>query len=85
MYIEFLLPDRLPSRAACVAAVVDYLELWSARYKVAYKTKTVKNTFRVTFDHNSYYTLFATTWVLPDAAQLGSQRVDYHIVEPMKL
>ena len=64
MYIEFRLPTGAGGAAAASAhtILVELLQLWSDRYNIPYRKKTIKLTVRVTFDDDRYYTFFATTW-----------------------
>lgn len=67
MYIEFDLAtpdDPVPGLVAYRANfLIDRaLEVWSARYQTACKTKMVKFKKRVTFDSDDSYSLFSMTW-----------------------
>lgn len=66
MYIEFQLPT-LPSGANQI--LVQALHAWSDRYGIPYNlygipynTKIHKHVRRITFDHDTSYSLFAMTW-----------------------
>lgn len=67
MYIEFdlakadsLLPGLVMYRANLI--IDRELTLWSNRYQIPYRTKTVKYKKRVTFDSDESYSLFSMTW-----------------------
>jgi hypothetical protein len=57
MYIEFNL-----SSGHAATVIDDHLRAWSEQYKILYKTKVVKYKKRVTFENDTYYSLFALTW-----------------------
>lgn len=65
MYIEFQLPQSDDGLTAIYAAgtIHRHLATWAEKYKLKYKTKTIKYTIRVTFDLDEDYTLFGLTWV----------------------
>lgn len=79
MYIEFSLPQTVVGYGARTL-IAQELTLWAARYHIVYKTKTVKNKYRVTFDHPSHYTLFAVTW---NCDAVVSGYAQYRLIEPM--
>jgi hypothetical protein len=89
MYIEFYVPD---DKAQTISAnvlhfirqnVLVAVDAWANRYGIAYRSKAVRNTLRVTFDQDSYYTLFATTWQPPQA--INAWWFTYRIVDPMNI
>jgi len=90
MYIEFYLPDDIAMTGSSNVtqfirkAIVDSVETWAKRYSVAYRRKTVKNVLRITFDHDSHYTLFVTSWQPPQVGEMHQWWFAYRIVEPMK-
>ena len=53
------------------------LHTWSNLYSIPYKTKTVRNIKRVTFDQDETYTFFAMTW--------DHARFPYSLIEPMNI
>ena len=63
MYIEFTLPQAARALPA-VYALNTELAAWAQKYKIEYKTKTIKYKLRVTFDSDDCYTLFGLTWTL---------------------
>ncbi len=67
MYIEFRLPQGAGGMTAtyALATLRDRLYNWAAKYKVEFRTKTIKYTLRVTFDSDDLYPLFGLTW-MPD-------------------
>ena len=79
MYIEFLLPHGSNGNLGyhALSLIMKEMHSWSQRYDVRYNVKKVKNTFRVTFDQDIYYTLFATTW------NCALKLPQYRFVEPM--
>jgi hypothetical protein len=89
MYIEFYLPDDIATTGSSNVIqfirknIVESVDDWAKRYDVAYRRKTVKNVLRITFDHDSYYTLFATSWQPPQVGKMHQWWFTYRIVEPM--
>jgi hypothetical protein len=67
------------------SAVADYIDTaifeWSKKYDIAYRTKLVKNQFRVTFDNDKHYSFFATTW----NPEFSIDWLEYQLIEPMKI
>lgn len=59
MYIEFWLPTRT---GGANQILVRTLHAWSNRYGIPYNTKIHKRIRRITFDHDTSYSLFAMTW-----------------------
>lgn len=69
--------------AAMVAqSLFRHLKAWSERYDIAMRTKAVKHTVRVTFDHEPYYEFFAMTWAPPSEHQFSSFLTNYRFTEP---
>ena len=58
MYIEFKIEAHDYVHSALMFDIVK----WAEKYDIQYKTKTIKQTIRVTFDDDRHYTLFALTW-----------------------
>ena len=62
----------------------DNLELdlrtWSERYDIAYRSKHIKYTLRITFDDDASYSFFAVTW-----NPTSSRGLEYQLIEPMKV
>ena len=56
------------------------LRTWSERYNIAYRSKYIKHTLRVTFDDNASYSFFAVTW-----NPKSSRVLEYQLIEPMKV
>jgi hypothetical protein len=85
MYIEFRWNNEFSSNVIDFMrqAVLNSVDLWAERFGVRYRTKVVKNVLRITFDDDSYYTLFVTSWRPPPVGQLHEWWFDYRIVEPM--
>lgn len=94
MYIEFDWTDLvLTADIVMINRMIDkQLVRWATKYNIDYKTKFVKCKYRVTFEDDRYYTLFATTWN-PTALQLNpvhpwetsmNQIYQYRLVEPMQ-
>ena len=84
MYIEFTIPS---DRGGVPAHYTDLslkqnLKSWSERYNIAYRTKDIKYTVRVTFDDDRHYEFFALTWN-PKADNFLSYLTNYRFVEPM--
>lgn len=78
MYIEFSLPRGAGGTHAAQASYIieRALEIWAEQYRVSYKTKIIKQTKRVTFDDDTYYSLFAMTWNLErEYVTLGRWRI----------
>lgn len=78
MYIEFQLPHGAGGLTATYAAgtIHKHLSTWAEKYKLKYKTKTIKYTIRVTFESDEDYTLFGLTWVHdPDHPSWTSYRL----------
>jgi hypothetical protein len=81
MYIEFSLPSGSAGMAAQFtdSHISRDLQQWSNQYNISYNTKIVKYKKRVTFDHESDYSVFAMTWNPKQVAWLN-----YVLIEPMK-
>jgi hypothetical protein len=63
MYIEFQLSDITKNSASHILMVIEReLEKWSQHHNIAYRSKTVKLTHRVTFDDDNLYSFFGITW-----------------------
>jgi len=67
MYIEFdLLPDvdMAPGHRATanLRIVQEHMLIWGKRYGIPYREKTIKYTYRVTFDQDQTYSFWAMTW-----------------------
>lgn len=63
MYIEFQLPQELAR--VIVGAIQAEIAIWADKYQVptsAYSQKTIKNTHRLGFNHEKYFSLFIMTW-----------------------
>ena len=84
MYIEFSLPKDAAGQAALYVNQILARELnrWSKQHGIAYKTKTIKYTKRVTFDDNRTYSFFALTWA-PKPSNFESYLLNYRLIEPM--
>ena len=61
VYIEFV-PYLNANYGAVFCLINEDLARWSKTYSVVYRTKTVKNRKRVTFDNDAFYSLFVMTW-----------------------
>ena len=85
MYIEFRWNDTLSPNVIDFLrqTVLDSIDPWADRFGIQYRTKAIKNTLRITFDEDSYYTLFVTSWRSPPLGQVRDWWFDYRIVEPM--
>ena len=85
MYIEFRWSSEFSPNVIGFMrqTVLDSIDPWADRFGVQYRTKTVKNTLRITFDEDSHYTLFVTSWRPPGVGKLHEWWFDYRIVEPM--
>ena len=84
MYIEFSLFDvsgRVPAQYTN-EQLIQNLKSWSERYSIAYRTKNVKFTVRLTFDDNKLYNFFALTWN-PKSDIFLRNLANYRFVEPM--
>jgi hypothetical protein len=64
MYIEFSLPSGAAGQAPAHALLLIRKELvtWLEKYNIACTEKLIKYTYRVAFDSDETYTLFAMTW-----------------------
>ena len=88
MYIEFTIPsdvngihNGIPAHYTTLS-LKQNLKSWSERYNIAYRTKDIKYTVRVTFLEDKYYNFFALTWN-PTAENFLSYLTNYRFVEPM--
>jgi hypothetical protein len=69
MFIEFRLPsgpdDGTGGSAwySALGSIRKQVETWSQTHNIPYKDKTIKYFYRVTFDNDHYYSLFAMTFV----------------------
>ena len=84
MYIEFNIPS---GGGGMPAQYTNYwlkqnLKSWSEQYDIAYRTKDIRYTVRVTFDDVKLYNFFALTWN-PKSDKFLSYLTDYRFVEPM--
>ena len=61
MYIEFQLPKD-GGYTATLGAYKIAVARWASRQNIDYADKTIKFRYRVTFDQDEYYTVFALTW-----------------------
>lgn len=84
MYIEFRWGDDFSPEVIAFLrqTVLNYIDPWADRYGIRYRTKAVKNTLRITFDEDSYYTLFVTSWTPPQVGRYQSW-FGYRVVAPM--
>jgi hypothetical protein len=83
MYIEFYLAPSTISVVVVKQIISDEIDCWANRYDILYRTKIVRQTLRLTFDQDSYYTLFVTTWKPPKIPNMPEWQIRYCIVEPM--
>jgi hypothetical protein len=89
MYIEFYLPnDSALNFSTNVVnfiqqSIIQSVDAWSGKHGIAYRSKLLRKTLRITFDHDSYYTLFVTSWCPPQVGQIHEWWFTYRIVEPM--
>jgi hypothetical protein len=52
------------------------VEYWAKLNEITYTKKLYKNTYRVAFDNDKYYTLFRLTWV--DLPYIEYKLIDRH-------
>lgn len=68
MFVEFRLPSGPDLGAtgtawySALGSIRKQIEDWSQLYNIPYKDKTIKYFYRVTFDNDHYYSLFAMTF-----------------------
>ena len=64
MYLEFRLPQGAGGAAAGMALVIlrQKLAKWSENHKISYTSKVHKYTYRISFDDDSLYTFFLSSW-----------------------
>lgn len=69
MFIEFRLPSGPDSGAggsawySALGSIRKQVEAWSQQHgNIPYKDKTIKYSYRLTFDNDHYYSLFAMTF-----------------------
>lgn len=81
MYIEFSLPSGSAGQSAYAALLLIRKELaaWSSKYNIQYTSKTIKYKYRVCFDNDKLYALFALTWASDKHPWLSN----YHIVSDL--
>jgi hypothetical protein len=63
VYVEFQLPQGMSRVIA--EAIKSSIALWADRYQIpqsAYSQKTIKNTHRLGFNHEKYFSLFSITY-----------------------
>lgn len=79
MYIEFWLPSGAGGMATgyAVSVIKQEIESWAQKYHVAYRTKVVKYTLRLSFNNQQDYVHFQLSW---NPSHIVSTR--YTIVEP---
>ena len=84
MYIEFSLPKDAAGQAAIYVNQILTRELnrWSKQHGIAYNTKNIKYTKRVTFDDDASYSFFAMSWS-PKPGNFESYLLNYRLIEPM--
>ena len=76
MFLEFRLPEKLTHWAYEELSAEVYR--WSERQgQIPYRTKVIKYTFRITFEDDRFYTLFALTWQPPGSEKFWQ---DYRII-----
>jgi hypothetical protein len=78
MYIEW----RLPKDVAYAMRVWIHKEIddWAKKYSIAYKTKSIKYTYRLILKSEEQYTFFGLTW-----NPQGDNWLNYSIKDPMKI
>lgn len=59
MYIEFKIAYN---HRYSESLLEKYLAAWSQKHQIRYRTKSYKDTLRVTFDNDEHYTFFSITW-----------------------
>jgi hypothetical protein len=64
MYIEFRLPSGAGGMAAghALSLIRKDIEAWAAKYRIEYRTKIHKYTYRLCLYSDKDYTQFALTW-----------------------
>lgn len=64
MYLEFNLPSGAGGAAAGMALVILRRKLakWSKHHNISYTSKVYKYTFRISFDNDTTYTFFMSSW-----------------------
>lgn len=71
MYIEFRLPSGPDIGAggtawySALGSVRKHVGDWSQTHNIPYKDKTIKYLYRITFDDDYCYSLFALTFIPP--------------------
>lgn len=64
MYIEFKLPHGISTRVMS-EAIKAAIAVWADKHGVpqsGLSQKTIKNTHRLSFNNEKYFTLFSMTW-----------------------
>jgi hypothetical protein len=83
MYIEFSLPKDADGQIILVNQILTReLDRWSKQHGIAYNTKNIKYTKRVTFNDDAYYSFFAMSWA-PRSSNFESYLLNYRLIEPM--
>ena len=82
MYLEW---DLLEARSmAEFGGLIEEIYTWAARTEIRYKTKTVKNKFRLILPSEQDYSHFTLSWN-PTMRYSSQWFMRYRIVEPMKI
>jgi hypothetical protein len=86
MYIEFRIPSGGGGMPAQYANywLKQNIKSWAEKYNIAYRTKDIKYTVRLTFDDDKFYNFFAVTWD-PKADHMQHVLKEYRLIEPMKV
>ena len=64
MFIEFTVQENIPgfSPSHLFKMLESEIQDWSQVNEIPYTSKYYKNTLRVAFDNEKYYTVFRLTW-----------------------
>ena len=82
MYIEWDLTGARTNHL--FGYLIEEIHSWAARTEISYKTKTVKNKFRLILPTELDYSHFTLSW--NPATRFGSQwYMTYRIIDPMKI
>ena len=73
MYIEFDL-THIKTSGELLLLRKEILD-WAKRYDIAYREKTIKFKYRVTFDQDKTYSFWAVTWNPKQHSQLNRYRI----------
>lgn len=80
MFIEFTIDAEATNQSFIASHLYKMLEtnlaIWAETHEITYTKKLYKNTFRVAFNDDRYYTVFRLTW--QDSPYIEHRLIDRH-------